>query len=408
MSIAYIRDSGDNANSGDNAGTETFATEQFWKSESNYLLLNPRLNESVSKAYLAAWQQLVLPQSKSLVGIATSGSSGKMGRLILLQKEALLVSARAANERLQSTRHDIWLRTLPTYHVGGLQIGARAYLAGSQLRESKLEKWNPEAFYQELLDSRATLLSLVPTQLFDLVKLGLSCPKTLRAIIVGGARLESELHRAARALNWPALPSYGMTECGSQVATAHAPGDDPRLFPLSHVELRVGQDECLEIKSAGLLLAQISFSEQGAAALDDPKRDGWFKTEDRVCMEADGSMTILGRVQDFIKIGGEGVLLSRLEELFERLKLQLKYPHDASILAAKDERLGAKLVLLSNSKSLATDSLVEAFHAQVMPFERVRSSYTVPLIPRSALGKLLRMEALQLVGLEPPANVERN
>ncbi len=378
-----------------------FTTAEFWKSESNQLMLNPRLIESTRGIYAQAWTKFVEGRASALVGIATSGSSGDIGRMILLRKEALLASAAASNARFGATSADVWLRVLPVYHVGGLQIGARAFLAQSQVVETKLEKWNAEEFYRELTVSNATLLSLVPTQLFDLVRLAKRAPRSLRAIVVGGARLESNLQKAARALGWPALPSYGLTECGSQVATAFAPGDDPRLFPLAHVELRVDSEQRLQIRSASLLSAQVRFPLGQEMVFEDPKCDGWFSTEDRVKLETDGSMTMLGRSQDFVKIGGEGVMLSRLEEILERTKFALNYPHDAVVLAAADDRLGARLILLTDSDSESTRALVQAFDRQVMPFERVRAIHFLPALPRSALGKLLRVESLALLGLRP-------
>ena len=43
----------------------------------------------------------------------------------------------------------------------------------------------------------------------------------------GGGAVSDELYRDARALGWRVLPSYGMTECCSQVATALS--DSPEL-----------------------------------------------------------------------------------------------------------------------------------------------------------------------------------
>lgn len=376
------------------------AHESFWYSPDNHLLLNPRLPESTRGIYQMAWRRFVDGHQQATIGIATSGSSGEIGRLILQRKEALLASAAAANTHFAADRHDIWLRTLPIFHVGGLQIGSRALLAGSRVVESQLTRWDAAALHREIQASGATLLSLVPTQLFDLIQLGLAAPKTLRAVIVGGGRLEATLQRSARALGWPAVPSYGMTECGSQIATAHPPGDDVRLWPLPHVEVHVGDAQRLSVRSPGLLTAAIRFP-NAEPVYEDPKRDGWFTAEDRGRIEADGSLTILGREQDFIKIGGEGVVLSRLEEILERTKLQSGFAADAALLAAHDERLGAKLVLISDRQDTATARLVHAYDRTVMPFERIRETRFVTSIPRSPLGKLRRLEALRTVGLRP-------
>lgn len=374
-----------------------------WVSSDNLLILNPRLSTEIKTRYEYAWRNLVNSSFEYQVGIATSGSSGDQGRLIAIAKSSLLVSAHAVNERLQATTADTWLKTLPAFHVGGLQIYARAHLAGSSVIESRMEKWDAAYLHRELIASKATLLSLVPTQLFDLVKLDLRAPSHLRAVIIGGGRLDPDLQQKAITLGWPVLPSYGLTECCSQVATALSPHDST-LAPLDHVDLRIGPNDRIEISSASLLTGQIIFDSKMNAHFTDPKVDGWFRTEDRGRLDAQGKLTVTGRAQDFVKIGGEGVVLSRLEEKLERLRLTSKFEKDAVVLAAQDERLGAVIVLVSDAEEAAVRSLVETFNSSVLPFERIRAVHTVSSLPRSPLGKLLRTQALSLVGLKPVAH----
>jgi O-succinylbenzoic acid--CoA ligase len=374
-------------------------------SKNNQLIINPRLSDVLRARYSEAFTDVVEKHMHSHVGVVTSGSSGTYGKLILLSKAALEVSAAAVNKRLDSVASDIWMKTLPDFHVGGLGICVRAALSGSKVLESAVTKWNASEFYHELDDSGATLLSLVPTQLFDLVRLNFRAPPKLRAVIVGGGALSDELRDAALGLNWPCLPSYGLTECCSQVATAVS-RHVPALRPLEHVELRTSVDGWLQIKSASLLSARIVFSDEGYE-LEDPKVKDWLETEDRAIIESDGTLKMFGRAADFIKVGGEGVVVSRLEALLDRIKLDTKIEFDLALLAAADERLGAVIVLLSDARDASRaklQALVKDFNDQVMPFERIKEVKRVGKIPRSPLGKLLRSEALHLVGLKPFAN----
>lgn len=377
-----------------------------WNSEESALLLNPRLPWQDRERYEKAWARFNKDQSfAGQVGIATSGSSGGttgdsgLGRLVVLSKKALLTSAAAVNERFSAGSQDVWMKTLPTFHVGGLGIYARAYLSGSQVIESTLPRWEPLPFLEELKASKATLLSLVPTQLYDFVAAGVRAPVNLRAVVVGGGKLSADLHERARRLGWPIHASYGLTECCSQVATALSP-DDPRLMPLRHVEVRLGEKERIEIRSEALLTGWIEFLSD-EAKFSDPKVEDWFLTEDRGALNADGSLTALGRVVDFVKIGGEGVSLVRLEEKFTVLKERFFNERDAAVLAAYDERLGAKIVVLSEAENEALKALIEQFNQEVLPFERIRSVHVLQGLPRSSLGKLLRGQALALAGLKP-------
>jgi o-succinylbenzoate---CoA ligase len=171
-----------------------------WLSTDSHVLLNPRMPEEERRRL----ESLVV-DLPGHVWLATSGTTGAL-KLTALSKRALLASAAAVNRHLQSDDRDVWLCVLPTFHVGGLGIYARAFLSGARVVTSGWED--------------VTLASLVPAQVTDLVRDRVEAPPSLRAVVVGGGALSEELYAAARALGWPLLPSYGMTECCSQVATA--------------------------------------------------------------------------------------------------------------------------------------------------------------------------------------------
>lgn len=360
------------------------------------LLLNPRLPSEVRERFLRVWHDKVEPRFPDSLSLATSGTSGDaFGRLIVVTREALLASAEAVNSHLDSNSRDVWMKTLPEFHVGGLGILYRAKLSGARVMESRLPQWNAREFSEELASSRATLLSLVPTQVFDLISLRIPAPSELRAVVVGGARLDSSLYDRALELGWPLLPSYGMTECCSQVATARDPRD-PRLFPLRHVEVRIGEAGRIEIKSPSLLTARVSFGATGES-VEIFAPDSWFTTEDRGELLERGELVVHGRDSDFVKIGGEGVLLARLESLLESLKLDSSFNGDAALIAAPDARLGAVLVLFSSAAPETTNELVARFNAMVAPFERIRSVRFMTSLPRTPLGKLQRARAIEAV-----------
>ena len=375
-----------------------------WVSQENTLILNPRLGADDRARMESAWRDLIDGTFRGQIGIATSGSSGDpRGRLIVIARAALLVNALSVNEHLQATAKDVWLKTLPSFHVGGLGIHARAHLSRSRVIESALERWDAEAFHSKLELSGATLLSLVPTQVYDLVSANLRAPKALRAVIIGGGRLDRDLYLKARELAWPVHLSYGLTECSSQVATSARP-EDPRLFPLGHAEIRLSESGAIAIRSAALLTGQIVWHEDRAHFVD-PKDHGWFQTEDRGRIESDASITVFGRAADFVKIGGEGVSLPRLEDRLAAVKSRLGLAIEAAVLAAADERLGARVVLLTDAALETANALAEKFNREVMPFERIRSVHVLTELPKSPLGKLLRVQALTQAGLKPVADL---
>lgn len=345
-----------------------------FESAASHLLLNPRMpreeRERLEQIHAAA------PVLRAHVWLATSGTTGAT-KLTALSKEALLASAAAVNRHLDATASDVWCCVLPEFHVGGLGIVARAALTGGRVVRMD---WNAAEFAGR---SDITLASIVPAQVSDLVRAGLRAPEGLRAIIVGGGSLAVLLYRAAVELGWPLLPSYGMTECASQVATARLGSQE--LIVLDHLEVRVEEEGRLAIRGSSLLTG---YATEGGFV--DPKRDGWFVTDDfgRVFGR---TLQIEGRRGDFVKIGGESVDLARLDAILA----SIAGPH-AALVALPDERLGYVVHLVGDAQS-DLDGIRAAFDARVHPFERARAVHRVPEIPRTALGKLMRRRLEEMI-----------
>ncbi len=373
-------------------------------SPNNELILNPKLIESEQIFFSKAWDFA----SKEVSGhfaLATSGTTSAHGRgkLVLLGKSSILASARAVNRHLSVSANDIWLKALPDFHVGGLGILARAELSGSRVFEYQDQKWSPQNFYSALNTSHASIISLVPTQLYDLLKYKLRAPPSLRAALIGGAALSAQLFSRAKELNWNVLPSYGMTETCSMIACAN-PELSEFSFPktLSHAQVKLNPLGQIEVSCDSLLTAYVLQKENGFEILDpkicDDQKKLWFCPGDFAEISSKG-IEILGRESEFVKIGGEGVSLLKLESLLKEIILERSdFCNDYALLAAPDERLGFRINLLSTAQgSNETAMLVELFNKRLMGIEKVRQVHFVELIPRTALGKLKRLEALELI-----------
>jgi O-succinylbenzoic acid--CoA ligase len=340
-----------------------------WESDESHVLLNPRMP--------AEERRVLESYSTELPGhlwLATSGTTGAL-KLTALSKRAMLASAAAVNRHLASDANDVWSCVLPTFHVGGLGILARAHLSGARVIVSA---WDAKEFAAA---EEVTLASLVPAQVADLVAARLRPPRQLRAIVVGGAALPQPVYEDAQSLGWPVLPSYGMTETCSQVATA-VPGS-PSLLLLDHVQARVESDGRLGFAGESLLTGYGT-----AEGFIDPKVAGWLTTDD--LGEVQGrALRVAGRRGEFVKIGGESVDLARLDAILATIAADA-----AAVIAVPDKRLG-HVIHLAVTVGSDAGAIEEAFRAKVHPFERPRQVHVVPTIPRSALGKLMRAALLE-------------
>ncbi len=363
-------------------------TELTTDSTNDALYLNPRLTENEKKELNFLFHKFAMGNH---VWLTSSGSTQKQNeslKLIALSKKAILTSAKAVNEHLKATSQDKWLRVLPLFHIGGLAIEFRASLLSSEVinADEFMEKWDPFKFKKICFDHKIQFTSLVPTQVFDLVSLKLTAPSSLKAILVGGGKLQEKLYQEAIKLGWPLLPSFGMTETSSQIATAKL--GDPSLILLSHVEVQTSEQGFLKIKSDSLLTGYAQIKNGEAKFIDPINQEGWLETQDYVQIQ-NQVLIPQGRGQDFVKILGEGVNLFKLQEVLEAVLAQ-----EAYIVAVPDARKENDLIVVS-SQPVETQKLQE-FNKKVLPFERVSQSVVVEKLPKTAIGKI-NWKELQLL-----------
>jgi O-succinylbenzoic acid--CoA ligase len=343
-----------------------------------------------------------VPRSSDVVWILSSGTQS-VGRVkaIGLSFEAILESAKAVNVHLQASAKDIWSVEIPGYHVGGFSIFPRAKLSRSKIVRGG--EWKVERSVMKWRERRVTLTSLVPTQVFDLVESGLPVPKSLRAIVVGGGALEPAVYLKARELGWPLLPSYGLTECASQVATAALESLDKKEFPglvvLSHTRVDFQQQRVL-VQSLSACRWLATATEDGQFTLENPLRDGWFETED--LGEWKGvpiagrpqQIRILGRKDEVVKVYGVLVPLPQVESDLRRFCAGVSV--DWTVVALAGGREGARIILVSekvaNKSSL--EVAVKKYNASVTGPFRIHEIKTAD-IPRTSLGKVKRAELLE-------------
>ena len=360
---------------------------------------------------LAPWQAKAIARMKARLRrvsppgtfwILSSGTqTADQVKAIALPAEAFLASAEAVNRHLESTASDVWMVALPLFHVGGLGILARAHLSGAGLAHQP--RWNARAFASELGSRGVTLTSLVPTQVHDLVISGLKAPASLRAVVVGGGALDPELYHQGRRLGWPLLPSYGLTECASQVATASLASLDQPEFPtlrlLDHVEARVRRER-LQFRTPAGCRWIARGSADGAFSLEDPWRAGWLPTEDMGELNGRG-LRPMGRGDDVVKVLGELVSLTQVEHQAKRFFAGKGLHGDLTVLALAGGREGHRLMLVTDSaRSLASwDEALSELNASLSGPERLAALCWIEKIPRGDLGKVKKAALRSALGL---------
>ena len=333
-------------------------TLKTFQNRDTRIYLNPRLHPKDTQFLLDIFET-IRPKIPNHLVLSTSGTSQL--KLVAIDKSKILIAASRVNASISASDDDRWLNPLPLFHMGGISIYARAQL--SHAKVFNLEKWSVTKCIESIHTNRISLISLVPTQLFDLVMQESKCPRTIRHVFVGGASLSETIYSRAIALGWPIIRCYGMTETAAQIMA------EGIVYP--HVKVRINTNNILEVKSDALLTGYGIVDQNGDIILRDPKSsDGWFTTGDLAKWNKNGRLEILGRAENVIKVSGEIVNLQRLNQLFDDAKLNVKFQGNAILTAVKDERLGYKIVVESDSNC---EQAIKHYNQRCLPFEKVVS-----------------------------------
>lgn len=366
-----------------------------WTNDENYFFTNP-----IEKENLNYYNNDIFKQLTGHLFIYTSGTKRK--KCIALSKKAFLYSAKSVNDHLQVRKEDRWLVSLPLFHVGGLSILARSFLSKSSCFIMK-DHWSAQNFLSHLKKHQITLTSLVPTQLYDLVFHKIKAPAFLKAVVVGGGALHKNLYYSARALHWPILPSYGMTETSSQIATANINSlenkDYPQLEILKHCQTKICKRGEIAVKSSALLTGWLT--NDNPNKIEKPFDQGWFITEDKG-KKTSSTLKIFGR--DYMcKINGENVSLYELENILMKILIDQHTCLNYQLLHTPHPRTENQIILVTSESNFELmDQIRNKFNIQVRPFEKIQNCYLVPTLPKGHLSKIQVLKLKKYLGFDIP------
>lgn len=325
--------------------------------------------------------------------VFTSGTTGRPKGAVLTHDNHR-ASAHAWAGLLRPKPGDRWLLCVPLFHVAGLAIVTRATRWGAAL--DILERFEP-ATVSEYLGRGVTHLSLVAAQLEGLLveRRGRPVPSTLRAILLGGGPIPTDLLRRAREAGYPVLTTYGLTETGSGVvsgggdaATLHDPTAG-RALP--GVELRIAPDG--EILVRGEMVFRGYLGDESATARALPG-DGWLHTGDFGRLDENGLLRVAARRDDLIISGGENIAPAEVEAVLEA------HPGvaEAVVIGVPDARWGQvpRAIIVPVEGADPPDEALDRHCRERLAAFKVPTSFVrAASLPRNAMGKVSRAELTQ-------------
>lgn len=231
--------------------------------------------------------------------VFTSGSSGTP-KAVLNSVHNYMVSAKASHTRLHITARSSWLLSLPCYHISGLSILVRMFLAGGLVH---VPKQGPLS--EAIQCASPTHVSLVLPQLKQCLQDNSSLLTSLSCILLGGSGVPEPVLQQAVDLGLPLYYSYGLTEHCSQVCTTRITSltHDFAGIPLFPDNVTLSNDNELLIRGDCLFLGYYS---KGLIVLPLDK-EGWFHTGDLAEKTDGNTYKIIGRKDRQFVSGGENI-----------------------------------------------------------------------------------------------------
>lgn len=267
-----------------------------------------------------------ISKDSTAVLLFTSGTES-LPKGVPLTHQNLLSNMRASLTMLDLFNDDVILAMLPPFHSFGFTVtGLLGLLSGIRIVYSPNPTDGPRLAHT-FAHWQSTILCGAPTFLKGVLKTATPDQlKTMRLCVSGAEKAPPELFQMVAQLGKPncIAEGYGITEC-SPVLTANLPGSTHSGVgkPLPGVGICIVHPETEQLLpqgERGLILAKGPniFSGYLNPGLSSPflmiNGERWYKTGDLGYLDADGFLTISGRMKRFIKMGAEMVSLASLED----------------------------------------------------------------------------------------------
>lgn len=328
------------------------------------------------------------PLPDTVAILTTSGSTGnpravEFNASSLTALNGYINSGQVIDQHFDSPLQ--WIVALPVTSVGGFNVLTRAIDSG--LTPLALESVAGAAAFsvdevvsavQQSGDSPAAI-SLVPTQLRRLLgsEAGTDALKRCALVIVGGSSTPVSDQIRCRDEGIFAVFSYGMTETtgGCIFSGRPAPGVHVEVHPVSHV-----------ISISGETIASGYRPAQGHDQFE--VFEDRFTTNDFGDTGSDGSLHVLGRIDDIVIVNGVNISLNAIKEIID------SHPaiNDSYVLP------NLTALIVTDASTTSYEDTLRAEIGQHLGTLAVPSFQQVSHLPHLPNGKHDRQQILTLYG----------
>jgi len=331
----------------------------------------------------------------------TSGTSGNP-KGVMLTHGNLSANIRQVIDRIEITRSDKLLGTLPLFHSFGFTVLTLVPLTiGCPI--VYVPRFVPQRIVRTIREHRPTVMLGIATMFGALLKLKDASAEdfeSLRLVVAGGEALPDAIFEPFRERFGVSIcEGYGLTET-SPVTHCSLPDDFIRgtvgrgfpgvvtriIDPDTERSQPVGAPGEIRLKGPNVMGGYYKSPAETGAAFD---ARGYFRTGDIGKVDEQDRLAITGRLKEMLIIGGENVFPREIEATLE------EHPAVAlaGVIGVSDDKRGevpAAFVELAEDARASEDELRAWSRERLAPFKIPRSVRIVEALPRTATGKILR------------------
>jgi fatty-acyl-CoA synthase len=349
----------------------------------------------------------------------TSGTTGPPKGATLSHRN-ILNNANLVGRVLDYSERDRVCVPVPFYHCFGMVLGGLACATQGACLVVPAESFHPGAVLAAVEAERCTALYGVPTMFIaelahpDVDRVDLS---SLRTGMMGGAPCPAEVMKQVRTrMHMDEITIIcGMTET-SPVSTQTARDDaaDKRTTTVgrvhAHVEVKIVDPGTGATVARGIPGEQctrgysvmLGYWEDQPATVRAIDADGWMHTGDLAVMDADGYVSIVGRLKDMIIRGGENIYPREIEDFLH----SLPEVNDAYVIGIPSVRYGEDVmawVRPAEGVTVTPELLAAACRGRIAGYKTPRHWKIVDEFPMTVTGKIqkYRMREIAVAELEP-------
>ncbi len=352
----------------------------------------------------------VTPDDIALV-LHTSGTTSRP-KIVPLAHRNVCASARNVRNTLALTADDRNLVIMPLFHIHGLIAALLAPLsAGGEVCCSP--GFNALKFFGWLSEVKPTWYTGVPTMHQAILLRAANNADAVRNHRLRLIRSSSSalpptvITQLETTFGIPVVEAYGMTEAAHQMASNPLPPHSRKpgtVGPSGGPEIRIADTngETVPLGGTGEIVIRginvMRAYENNPKANADAFYGEWFRTGDQGTMDADGYVSITGRLKEIINRGGEKISPREVDEIIMEHPAVHQCVTFAIPHAMLGEEVGAAIVLRQGSE--CTDRELRDFASlRLADFKVPKKILILAEIPVGATGKLQRIGLAQKLGL---------